>query len=93
MVSCNASTWMTKWFEPARVDPATRGVVDEFEADELVAGKLEHRQAAERCLRHLAELLVTEPSVERERPLQISDPEADVQGSHVVLSSVQRRTR
>jgi hypothetical protein len=64
--------------------------VDEFEADELVAGKLEHRQAAERCLRHFAELLVTKPGVERERPLQISHPEADVQGSHVVLSSVQR---
>ena len=77
--------------QPARVDLATSGLVDEFEADELVAGKLEHRQAAERCLRHFAELLVTKPGVERERPLQISHPETDVQGSHVVLSSVQRR--
>src|SRR3712207_2932910 len=79
--------------QPARADPATGGIADEFEADVVVVGELEHRQAAERRLGHFAELLVTEPGVERERPLQIGDPEADVQGSHVVLSSVRRRMR
>ena len=65
--------------QAAGLDRAVRRVVDELEGDELVAGELQHRQGAELGAGHLAEHLVAEGGVERDRPLEVGDPQADVQ--------------
>ena len=68
--------------EAAGLDPAVGGVVDELEGHELVAGELQHRQGCRARSQAPSEHLVAEGGVERERTLQVGDPQADVQGPH-----------
>lgn len=42
-----ASSWWNQRFDSTRINRASSRIVDELEADELTAGKLEHREAAE----------------------------------------------
>ena len=68
--------------EAAGLDNVLRGVVDQLEGHELVARELQHRQGAELGARHASLHLITESGVERERPLEVRNPEAEVQGPH-----------
>lgn len=68
--------------ESARIDRAGRGLVNELDTDELVVGKLQHRQAAKRGVGHGADDVVSEGRVEGERSFEILDPQADVQRPH-----------
>jgi len=58
--------------------------VDELDGDEVVAGQLEHGQVPDPGLGDGADHLVADGRVERDRPLPIGHPEADVQGPHPV---------
>src|SRR3954466_6457415 len=69
-----------------RTDHSPAWFVDELEGHELVVRELEHGEAAELGLRHVPEDLVTEPGVEAERPFQVGDAEADMQGPHREVS-------
>ncbi len=65
-----------------KVDLALRRVVDQFNGDEVVARQPEHGQAAERRPLDGPDDRVADSGVEREGPLEIADPQPDMQCAH-----------
>ena len=60
----------------------TVGIVDELDGHELIVGEFEHGEVPQWGLGDAADELVPDACVEHERPLEIGDMKAEMQGPH-----------
>lgn len=81
-VACRSSVWMTRWLRPPGSTGPAGGIVDEFDADEFVLGKFQHREAPHRGFGHRPDDFVAETCIEGAGSFEVLDPEPDVQGPH-----------
>ena len=81
-VSCMASTWMTRWLRPPGSTAPRRGSWTSSMVTNSSSGSLSIVRLPNSVSGTFSEHLVPEPGVERERPVQVGHPDAEVQGSH-----------